>query len=119
MSNKLVAIVNHEPGVKNMLTLVFEARDLAVVSYHRGEDLLSMAIESNLGAVVMGTNMGANRRGYDICKSLLKRRPELPIIGLSADPKDCKKWIDSGASYFMAEPFRPYVLLNTVRSYLD
>lgn len=120
MSNKLVAIVDDKLGSEYMISLVFESRGLSVVSYNRGEDLLDrMDVENNLGAVVMDTKIGNNLRGYDVCRLLFRKHPNIPVIGVSADPKDCKKWLSCGAREFVVKPFKVYDVLNKVRSYLD
>lgn len=105
-----ILIVDDDPIVTGMLTLLLEKYGYAANSVESGEDCLSNIAEINPDAVILDIEM-PGIDGYQTCQRLrdAAETHDLPVIFLSAleSLDDRLKAYDVGGDDFIAKPYNP------------
>ena len=118
MANRYVAVVDDDEQVRRLLSKKLQESGIPTKQYECGEDLVNgLSSEVRITAVVMDTNMGSNRLGYDICRELGESHPHIPVIGASGNPEYMDNWLRSGAKHFFPKPFDFKELADLVKFY--
>lgn len=102
-------------GLKDNLT--FEG--YSVLSSTDGQEGLQIALEKHVDLLLLDIMLpGIN--GYEICRSLKKEKPELPIIMITARGSEMDKvgGLDLGADDYLTKPFSIPELLARIRAVL-
>lgn len=83
-----------------------------------GKDAVNFALENNYDLVLMDLHMPI-LNGYDASKEILKEKPTLPILALTASAMlDIReKAFSSGMVDYITKPFNPNELFEKVRKY--
>ena len=85
---------------------VLEGEGYEVVEAEDGAVALER-FEAEGPAIALLDIMMPQMNGYDVCKAILKRRPEVPVIFISAKSEEIDKVIglELGADDFISKPF--------------
>ena len=84
MTTGTIVCVDDQAEVRRLLGEVFRARGNEVVSFDDGEDAIAWLKQGEAEMVVLDLDLGPNKRtGIEICGSLRREHPDLPIIILT------------------------------------
>lgn len=116
--DKRILIVDDEPDLTRILTILFEAFGYQTQTATDGVQALSAARTDPPDLIVMDVMMpGLN--GYEACAKLKKdpATARVPIIMLSAKAQQTDRLmgIDAGADAYLSKPFENALLLQKVR----
>jgi len=116
---KKILIVEDEKDMVTGLKFNLEARDYAVIAAYDGEAGYRKALEEKPDLVILDL-MLPKRNGYEVCKSLKKEIPDLPIIILTAKSQEAEivTGLELGADDYITKPFSVLELLARIKSVL-
>ncbi|MFC1552803.1 response regulator transcription factor [Candidatus Latescibacterota bacterium] len=116
---KKILIIEDEKDLVTGLKFNLEARDYAVIVANDGESGYQKAIKEHPDLVILDI-MLPKRNGYEVCKSLKKEIPELPIIMLTAKSQEAEiiTGLELGADDYITKPFSVLELLARIKSVL-
>lgn len=114
-----VLIVEDEPDMARGLQFNLEARGFDVVVAANGEVGLRMAADAKPDLVLLDV-MLPKRDGYDVCRSLRKTQPGLPIVMLTAKGRedDVVLGLKLGADDYVKKPFSVAELVARIETVL-
>jgi len=120
MTRPLVHIVDDDPAVRDSLSMLLEAADLAPAAYPDAETFLAQAALDAPGCVVADVRM-PGMSGLDLLRLLNQRRLDLPLIVISghADVAMAVEALKEGAADFIEKPFDDETFLRSTRDALD
>lgn len=120
MTRPLVHIVDDDPAVRDSLSMLLEAADLAPAAYPDAESFLTQAALGAPGCVVADVRM-PGMSGLDLLRLLNQRRLDLPLIVISghADVAMAVEALKEGAADFIEKPFDDETFLRSTRDALD
>jgi len=120
MTRPLVHIVDDDPAVRDSLSMLLEAADLAPAAYPDAESFLAQAALDAPGCVVADVRM-PGMSGLDLLRLLNQRRLDLPLIVISghADVAMAVEALKEGAADFIEKPFDDETFLRSTRDALD
>lgn len=120
MTRPLVHIVDDDPAVRDSLSMLLEAADLAPAAYADAETFLAEAMLDTPGCVVADVRM-PGMSGLDLLRLLNQRRLDLPLIVISghADVAMAVEALKEGAADFIEKPFDDETFLRSTREALD
>src|SRR6476660_7191493 len=118
MKSKIL-IVEDEPAMVAGLRDNFEYEGYEVISAADGADGLSRAIADQPDLVVLDVMM-PKMSGLDVCKHLKVKKPNLPIIMLTARGQEIDKVVglELGADDYVTKPFSIRELMARVKAVL-
>ncbi len=116
MANLL--IVDDNPDICNLLTLVFERAGHKVKSVFCGEEALTLCKDYIPEIVILDVEMPGHKDGFEICRLLLAE-PQLehvPVLFVSShnDVEYRLKGYEAGASDYLCKPVDPNELLSKI-----
>jgi two-component system alkaline phosphatase synthesis response regulator PhoP len=114
-----ILIVEDEPAMVAGLRDNFEYEDYEVISAEDGVEGLARALKDAPDLVVLDVMM-PKMSGLDVCKQLRAKRPELPIIMLTARGQEVDKVVglELGADDYVTKPFSIRELMARVKAVL-
>lgn len=114
-----ILIVEDEPAMVAGLRDNFEYEDYEVISAEDGVAGLERALNDKPDLVVLDVMM-PKMSGLDVCKQLRAKRPELPIIMLTARGQEVDKVVglELGADDYVTKPFSIRELMARVKAVL-
>ena len=114
-----ILIVEDEPAMVAGLRDNFEYEGYDVVSAADGVDGLDRALADNPDLVVLDVMM-PRMSGLDVCKQLKIKKPQLPIIMLTARGQEIDKVVglELGADDYVTKPFSIRELMARVKAVL-
>jgi DNA-binding response OmpR family regulator len=114
-----VLIVEDEPDMARGLQFNLEARGFEVVLAADGEAGLRAAAEAHPDLVVLDV-MLPKRDGFDVCRTLRRTQPTLPILMLTArgHDDDAVLGLKLGADDYVRKPFSVAELLARIETLL-
>lgn len=115
-----ILIVEDEESIRKVLELNLTMDHYEVICCSNGRDALRIAEESNLHLVLMDV-MLPEINGMEAARLIKTKRPELPIIMLSAlnQSTDKIKGLKAGADDYVSKPFNYEELLLRIEKQLD
>lgn len=115
----LILVIEDEPGIVDFVQRGLAAQGFEVISAPDGESGLQRALKDDVGLVVLDM-MLPGRDGRSVLGELRDRRPDLPVIALTAlsDVEDRVAGLDAGAADYIAKPFSLAELAARVRAQL-
>jgi len=115
----LILLIEDEPGIVDFVERGLAAQGFEVVSAPDGESGLQRALKEDVGLVVLDM-MLPGRDGQSVLAELQDRRPELPVIALTAlsDVEHRVAGLDAGAADYIAKPFSLAELAARIRAQL-
>ncbi|WP_437295440.1 response regulator transcription factor [Sorangium sp. So ce426] len=104
-----VLVVDDDPHIRELLSAMLEAVELAVVAVASAEEALARVRSSPFHLVVLDWNL-PKMTGIDLCRTL-RQEPglrDLPVLFLTAhaSSQDMVEAFASGADDYMVKPFR-------------
>jgi len=116
---KKILIIEDEKNMIEGLRFNLEARDYKVIAAFDGETGLKKATEEQPDLILLDL-MLPGMNGYEVCKVLKEKKPELPIIMLTAKSQesDIVTGLDLGADDYITKPFSVLELLSRINALL-
>jgi two-component system, chemotaxis family, chemotaxis protein CheY len=114
-----VLVVDDDTPIRNMVVrlLQFSGGDLEMESAEDGPAALELLAEKDFDLLLIDYTM-PEMSGVEAIQALRKsqRNASIPVIMLTARAENHHliESLEGGASYFLAKPFEPQELLNTV-----
>jgi DNA-binding response OmpR family regulator len=114
---KKILIVEDEKDMVTGLKFNLEARDYTVIVAYDGETGYQMALREKPDLVILDI-MLPKLNGYEVCKSLKKEFPDLPIIMLTAKSQEAEivTGLELGADDYITKPFSVLELLARIKA---
>jgi DNA-binding response OmpR family regulator len=114
---KKILIVEDEKDMVTGLKFNLEARDYTVIVAYDGETGYQKALSEKPDLVILDI-MLPKLNGYQVCKSLKKEIPDLPIIMLTAKSQEVEivTGLELGADDYITKPFSVLELLARIKS---
>jgi two-component system alkaline phosphatase synthesis response regulator PhoP len=114
-----ILIVEDEPDMARGLQFNLEARGFEVVTATNGDAGLQAAASAKPDLVLLDV-MLPKRDGYDVCRSLRKTQPDLPIVMLTAKGQedDVVLGLKLGADDYVKKPFSVAELVARIETVL-
>jgi DNA-binding response OmpR family regulator len=115
----MILVVEDEPGIVDFVERGLRARGLDVVSELEGQAGLTRALDPEVELVVLDL-MLPGLSGSEVLRTLHDRRPELPVIVLTAkgEVADRIDGLDAGAVDYIIKPFSVAELAARIRAQL-
>jgi two-component system response regulator FixJ len=112
-----IYVVDDDAAMRSALAALFELEKYPVRTFKSGVELLAVAADLPYGCVVMDVRM-PDRDGTDVQRELAQRRPDMPVILMTAqgDVASAVNAMKAGAVDFLEKPFDPDVMLASVRT---
>jgi len=117
-TRKKILIADDDPGIQDILTIIFERAGFEVEIKKNGEDLLNNKFTMPDLFLVDKQLSGYN--GLDICRYLKSQRHTkiIPVIMISASPDIGRSSREAGADAYIEKPFEISNLVDLVNSYV-
>lgn len=120
-STKLIAVVDDEPDIVELVTLHLNKAGYKVKSFNDGEGLFKFLKSSTPDLVILDL-MLPDSDGNEICKYLKKEEKfsGIPVIMLTAKSEEMDKilGLELGADDYVTKPFSPRELVARVKAVL-
>lgn len=116
---KKILIVDDDPSIRDIFSIIFEKAGYDTQLIGNGEDLLQSKFEIPDLFLIDKQLSGTN--GLDICREL-KNSPktkDVPVIMISASPDIGQLSKSAGADDYIEKPFEVKSLLNLVAHFLN
>jgi len=115
----LILVIEDEPGIVDFVQRGLSAQGFEVISAADGETGLQRALHDDVDLVVLDM-MLPGRDGRSVLAELRRRRPELPVIALTAlaDVEHRVAGLDAGAADYIGKPFSLAELAARIRAQL-
>jgi DNA-binding NtrC family response regulator len=120
MKKVKILVVDDDPIVLDSCRRVFEAEGIEVFLVPSAEKALE-AMENNNFAILLVDVKMPEQDGMYLMRKVKEKWPEMPIIVMSGypTPETIAEGLQLGAAKFIAKPFTPDELLETVRQVLQ
>lgn len=112
-----VLIVDDERSIRISLRTVLSNFGFEIVEAARGEEALDLVRTAKFDAVLLDINM-PGIGGIDVCRTMRKASPQLPIIMLTVQGSEERKIeaLDAGADDYVTKPFQLRELTARLRA---
>ncbi len=112
-----ILIVEDEPAIVRFLERGLKAHGYQVLSADNGEDGVRLAVEVSVDLVLLDISL-PKLDGHDVLRRIRSRRPELPVLMLTARDglQDKVGALNSGADDYLTKPFVFEELLARIRA---
>lgn len=113
-----ILVVDDDPAISEMLTIVLESEGLNPVPVMDGNDAV-LAFREHQPDLILLDLMLPGMNGVDICRTI-RRESAVPIVMLTAktDTVDVVLGLESGADDYITKPFKPKELIARIRARL-
>lgn len=122
VTTKKILVVDDEPDVASLITLILDAQGYTVINAADGPDALEKARVLRPDLVLLDV-MLPKMDGYKVARILKfdENYSHIPIIMVTAKirEEDVATGLEMGASEYLTKPFDPNVLLARVREWLE
>jgi two-component system KDP operon response regulator KdpE len=117
MESGTILVVDDEVAIRRALHTTLSNLGFQTVEAARGEEALSLARTAKFDAVLLDINM-PGMTGVDVCRSIRRALPRLPILMLTVrDSEDDKvEALDAGADDYITKPFQLRELTARLRA---
>lgn len=112
-----VLVVEDEEAIRKFITINLDRAGYKVLEAPTGEDGLEIAQKEDIDIVILDV-MLPGIDGFEVCKILREKHPDLGIIMLTAKSQDIDKimGLEYGTDDYMTKPFNPTELVLRVKS---
>jgi DNA-binding response OmpR family regulator len=116
--NRLVLVVDDEPGLQDILQMYFAREGFRVALVSDGQAALE-AVEKEMPDLIVLDLMLPKMGGLEVCRQL-RRMNNVPIIMLTARDEDVDKIVglELGADDYVTKPFNPRELVARAKAIL-
>lgn len=118
MTNAKILVVDDDPAISEMLTIVLQAEGFDTVAVMDGSEAVATFQREQPDLVLLDLMLpGVN--GVDICRAI-RQESIVPIVMLTAktDTVDVVLGLESGADDYVSKPFKPKELVARIRARL-
>lgn len=114
-----ILIIEDEKDLITGLKFNLEARNYSVIATYNGEDGYRQALNEKPDLVLLDI-MLPKKNGYEVCRELKEKMPEIPIIMLTAKSQepDIIAGLDAGADDYITKPFSVLELIARIKAVL-
>ncbi len=112
-----VLIAEDDTDIRRGLAEVLESEGYTVIEAADGNQALERFAADDPEVALLDIMM-PGRNGYDVCRELLKKRPSLPVIFISAKSEEIDRVIglELGADDFISKPFGVREVIARIRA---
>ena len=116
---KKILIIEDEKDLVTGLRFNLEARDYKVSAAYDGEDGYRKALDEHPDLVILDI-MLPKLNGFEVCKRMKKKVPEIPIIMLTAKSQESEiiTGLELGADDYITKPFSVLELIARIKTVL-
>jgi FixJ family two-component response regulator len=113
--DRIVAVVDDDPRVRESLEQLFDSAGIAHISFHSAEEALQYRGLESIGCLITDVRM-PGIDGCELHRRMAAALPTLPVIFVTAhhDDEVRRNALDRGAFTFFYKPFDGEELLNAV-----
>ncbi len=113
-----ILVVDDDPAISEMLTIVLEAEGFEAVPVMDGLEAVPAFRTQNPDLILLDL-MLPGMSGVDICKEI-RKESNVPVVMLTAktDTVDVVLGLESGADDYITKPFKPRELIARIRARL-
>jgi two-component system response regulator RegX3 len=114
-----ILVVEDDPAVRLSLRLACQREGFIVAEATNGDEALEQLARCRPDLILLDL-MLPGPSGFDVCRSMLQRDPNLPVIILTArdDEVDKVVGLELGADDYITKPFSPRELVARIRAVL-
>lgn len=120
MNSKTILVVDDDLGIRVALHARLEHAGYAALCASDGAQALELAKSAPIDAIALDVAMPGELNGLAVAAALRKHpsTAKIPIVFItgSADHEFKRKCEEVGGKYFLAKPYDPDLLLQTLRS---
>lgn len=118
MTNAKILVVDDDPAISEMLTIVLQAEGFDTVAVMDGSEAVATFQREQPDLVLLDL-MLPGMNGVDICRAI-RQESIVPIVMLTAktDTVDVVLGLESGADDYVSKPFKPKELVARIRARL-
>lgn len=120
-NKSLIAVVDDEPDIVELVKINLEKADYKVKGFSSGQELFDFLKKYTPDLIVLDV-MLPDTDGFEICKSLKKEKKtsSIPVIMLTAKSDEMDKilGLEFGADDYVTKPFSPRELVARVKAIL-
>jgi two-component system, OmpR family, KDP operon response regulator KdpE len=118
MNAATVLIVDDEPQIRRVLSMMLNSQGYPVIEAHSGDEALDRIRQQKVDLVLLDVNM-PGRSGIETCTEI-RRSGDVPIIMLTVrnSERDKVQALDAGADDYVVKPFGAEELMARVRAAL-
>jgi CheY-like chemotaxis protein len=118
MAFKKIALVEDDPAIMDVLSLLFKTQQMEVTCYINGSALLEKRFE--IPDIFLIDKQLSGVDGLEICRHLKSgaTTKHIPVIVISASPHVRQQAMIAGANEFIEKPFSNKLLLGIVFRHL-
>lgn len=112
-----VLLAEDDEGIRQGLTEVLESEGYSVIQAADGEAAVER-FKAEDPEVALLDIMMPKKNGYDVCRELLKTKPTLPVIFISAKSEEIDRvlGLELGADDFISKPFGVREVVARIRA---
>ncbi len=122
MANKKILVIDDDPNIVRMVQTRLEASGYEVITAPDGQQGVTCAYKERPDLIISDIMMPAGG-GFSVYKRLKmsSKTWSIPVIFLTArdGPEDVAKAYKLGAQYYLKKPYKPEILLETVKKALE
>ncbi len=122
MAKKKILVIDDDPNIVRMVQTRLEASGYEVITAFDGQQGITHAYKERPNLIISDIMMPAGG-GYLVYKKLKmsSKTWSIPVIFLTArdGPEDVAKAYKLGAQYYLKKPYKPEILLETVKKALE
>lgn len=109
-----ILLVDDENAIRTMMRLILRSRGFQVFEAGDGATALALAREHPIDVLVTDVVM-EGMDGWTLARSLVERRPDLPVLFVSGCPTDVERARPQHARCaFLPKPFQKTDLINAI-----
>ncbi len=114
-----ILVIEDEPAIAELIERGLEAEGYPVTCAYDGDEGERQALTGDYGLVLLDVLL-PKRGGLDVLRTVRTRRPDLPVIMLTArgETEDKVEGLDLGADDYLTKPFSFDELLARIRAQL-
>lgn len=118
MTNAKILVVDDDPAISEMLTIVLQAEGFDTVAVTDGSEAVGTFQREQPDLILLDL-MLPGMNGVDICRAI-RTESMVPIVMLTAktDTVDVVLGLESGADDYVSKPFKPKELVARIRARL-
>ncbi len=108
--------------IRQMVRITLSTQGWTIVEAKNGNEALDLARSEHPDLILLDVDMGPGPNGFEVCRTLKSDQTtnDIPVVMLTAHESDSDRAIGfaAGATQYLAKPFGPLELIDTIRGIL-